>query len=180
MWAWYCLNNNSNNNNNNTPIPYFMLLCFNAPCQFTPLHDLCSHICSLTPFGWLCSLMLNSYFWWDYNFLFMPFWIIPTFSGMQPGCKTRTGCMCTNTDEMKQRKMSKTMWLVMSFTQENAVERHSICRLDSLNTCEDGWGKTHRYCQKHGSQSLRDTSFLFNKCWLPFGRCFIYKNLNKN
>ena len=137
MWAWHCLNNN----NNNTPIPYFMLLCFNAPCQFTPRHDLCLHICSLTPFGWLCSLVLNSYFWWEYNFLFVPFWIIPTFSGMQPGCKTRTGCMCTNTDEMKQRKISKTVWLVMSFTQGNAVDLHSICRLDSLNTCEDGWGK---------------------------------------
>jgi len=34
-----------------------MPLCFNAPCQFTPLHDLYSHICNLTPFGWLCVLV---------------------------------------------------------------------------------------------------------------------------
>jgi hypothetical protein len=56
--------------------------------------------------------------------------------------------------------------------------------VDSLNTYEDGWGKTHRSCQKHGFQSLRDTSFFFF-FFLTNAGCHLedaafITNLNKN
>jgi hypothetical protein len=41
------------------------------------------------PFGWLHSILLTPYFWWEYRFRFMP-----TFSGMQLECATRAGSTC--------------------------------------------------------------------------------------
>ena len=38
---------------------FFTLFCFNAPCQYTTLLNLCSLISGLTPFGWLRSITLN-------------------------------------------------------------------------------------------------------------------------
>jgi hypothetical protein len=70
------------------PSPCFVFLCFNASCQFTPFLNLHCFIFGLTPFGWLCSIILTPYFWWKYHFLFTL-----TFSGMQLGCKTRAGCI---------------------------------------------------------------------------------------
>jgi hypothetical protein len=60
---------------------------FNAPCQFTPLHNLRFLIFGLTPLGWLRSVTLTSYFWWEY-ILFAS-----AFSGTQLGRKTRAGCI---------------------------------------------------------------------------------------
>jgi hypothetical protein len=48
------------------------LLCFKAPCQFITLPNLRSLIFGLTPFGWLHSTTLTSYFWWEFNFWFTP------------------------------------------------------------------------------------------------------------
>jgi hypothetical protein len=49
---------------------YFMPFRFSVPCKFTS-------------FGSLCSFTLIPYFWWEYDFLFMPFSFMCTFSGMQ-------------------------------------------------------------------------------------------------
>ena len=65
---------------------YFTPFYLNTPCQFTPFLNLHFLISSLTPFGWLCSIMLPPYFWWQYHF-----WFMPTFSEMQLGHKTRAG-----------------------------------------------------------------------------------------
>ena len=56
--------------------------------HFLIFHSL---IFSLTPFDWLHSIMLNPHFWWEYHFLFKPFWFMPTFSGTQLGQKHRMG-----------------------------------------------------------------------------------------
>jgi len=40
----------------------FLRLSFNAFCQYTPLLNLDPLIFSLTPFGWLCCIMLTHYF----------------------------------------------------------------------------------------------------------------------
>jgi hypothetical protein len=54
------------------------------PCEVTPLHNLRSLIFCLTPFVWLHSVTLISYFWWEYNF-----WFTTTFSGRQLERKIR-------------------------------------------------------------------------------------------
>ena len=61
---------------------------FNAPSQFTSLISLPSLIFGLTPFGWLQSIMLTHYFWWEYHF-----WYMATFSGRQLGHKIGAGCI---------------------------------------------------------------------------------------
>ena len=76
-----------------TPSHCFTCLCFtpfffNAPCQFASLVNIPTLIFSLTPFGWLHSIMLTHYIWWEYHF-----WFMPTFSGMQLGHKTGDGCI---------------------------------------------------------------------------------------
>jgi len=45
------------------------------------------------PFGWLCSITLTPYLWWEYLFWFLPSWFMLTFSGMQLRHKTRAGCL---------------------------------------------------------------------------------------
>jgi hypothetical protein len=52
--------------------PCFVLLCFNAPCQLTPLLNLPPLIFGLTPFGWLHSIALTPYLLWEYHFCFTP------------------------------------------------------------------------------------------------------------
>jgi hypothetical protein len=52
----------------------------NSPCQFKTLLKFCSLSFSLMPSEGLCSSMLTPYFWWEYHFLFMPFWFVPIFS----------------------------------------------------------------------------------------------------
>jgi hypothetical protein len=76
-----------------TPSPCFTsvsytLSCFNAPCQFTPLLSLRSLIFGLTPVGWLRSITLSPYFWWEYHF-----WFTCTFSEKQLGRKRGAGCI---------------------------------------------------------------------------------------
>lgn len=39
--------------------PCFTSFCFNTPCQFTPLCNLCSLIFSLSPFGWFICMCMN-------------------------------------------------------------------------------------------------------------------------
>jgi hypothetical protein len=65
-----------------TPV-CFTPFCFNVPCQFTPLLNLCSFIFGVAPFGLLCSIMLTPYFWWEYCFWFISFLFMPTFSRTQ-------------------------------------------------------------------------------------------------
>jgi hypothetical protein len=65
--------------------PCCMVVCF-TPVNF-------SAPCKFTSFGSLCSFTLVPYFWWEYNFLFLPFSFIFTFSGMQKGHETRAGCI---------------------------------------------------------------------------------------
>jgi hypothetical protein len=72
-----------------TPSPCFMPFCFNTPCQFTPLFNLFLFVFGLTL--WLVYFhLLKPFFIWEYNFFFIPFWIMPTFSGTQLGYKTRS------------------------------------------------------------------------------------------
>jgi hypothetical protein len=47
----------------------------------------------------LCSIMLTPDFWLEYCFWFTPFLFTPTSSGMQLGCKTRSGCICVVADK---------------------------------------------------------------------------------
>jgi uncharacterized membrane-anchored protein YitT (DUF2179 family) len=75
------------------PTHYFTCMCFtpfffNTPCQFTSLVNIPTLIFGLTPLGWLHSIMLTHYIWWEYYF-----WFMPTFSGMQLGHKTGAGCV---------------------------------------------------------------------------------------
>jgi hypothetical protein len=67
---------------------------YHACCQYTTLLNLPPPIFSLTPFGWLHSIILFYYFLWKYQFWFMPFWFMPTFSGTQLWHKTKTWCTC--------------------------------------------------------------------------------------
>lgn len=57
------------------------------------LHQFNFHslIFNLTPLGWLHYILLTTYFSWEYNFPFTPFWFMPTISEMQLGCKTMAG-----------------------------------------------------------------------------------------
>jgi len=67
--------------------------CFNVPCHVTPLHNLRSPTFALTPFGWLLSIMLTTYF--DLNIIFdLRLFFTPTFARKQTGHKTRVGCNC--------------------------------------------------------------------------------------
>lgn len=79
--------------------PYFMHICLTPNCcyasyQFTPFHV----IFGVTPFGWLLSILLTSYFWWECHFSFTPFWFMSTFTGTQLACKTSL-CVFTFTFE---------------------------------------------------------------------------------
>ena len=58
----------------------------------------------------------------------------------------------------------------MYFTQENAVDLHSV--VQSLNNSDDGWGKTCRSCQKHDCVTAW-SSF----SWSPFARYFVRSKL---
>jgi hypothetical protein len=75
---------------NTKPLYYaclFHALLRNASCQYMPLLNLHPLIFGLTPFCWLCSVMLILYFGWnifDSQFLF---------GGMQVGFERRAGCM---------------------------------------------------------------------------------------
>ena len=68
---------------------FFYTDYFNVPYQFTPFLNMCSLSFSLTPFGWLCSTMLNLSFRWKYHFLFMPLWLCPLFHECNYGIKHR-------------------------------------------------------------------------------------------
>jgi len=70
--------------------PFWIYDC----CHYTPLLNLPPLIFSLTPFGWLHSIIPFHYFLQEYYFLFMTFWFMPTLSGTQLGHKTRTSCTC--------------------------------------------------------------------------------------
>ena len=65
--------------------PFFYAFISNTPCQVTLL-NLCSLIFGRTPFDWLRSFTLTSYFGEGYRFR-----LTTTFSGTQLGHKTRTG-----------------------------------------------------------------------------------------
>ena len=49
----------------------FTPFCFNASWKFTLLRNFCCRIFGLMPFGWLHSIMLIPYFWWDCHSWFM-------------------------------------------------------------------------------------------------------------
>ena len=66
---------------------FFCLIAIASPQHFL----ICFHIFDLLAFGWfLCFLYQPCIFLREYHFLLMP-----TFSGMQLQCKTRTLCTCT-------------------------------------------------------------------------------------
>jgi hypothetical protein len=78
LTQYFIIKSNYVYNSRNTS---FTSLCytpfyFNALCQFTPLLNLRSLIFGLTPFGWLLFIVLTSYFWWEYNFLFTTFFAL--------------------------------------------------------------------------------------------------------
>jgi hypothetical protein len=67
---------------------FYALFCYNDP--FNLYHFLiCSLIFGITPFDWLRYITLNPYFWWKYNFWFMPFLFTPTFSFVQLGWENK-------------------------------------------------------------------------------------------
>jgi hypothetical protein len=92
----------------NTIRPHFQPVCFTsfpftAPYQFTPLLNLPPLTSGLTLCGWFVPCM---YFFLGgggaYNFRFMPFWFMPTFSWMQLRHITRP----------RHNLTSKICWLV--------------------------------------------------------------------
>jgi len=75
-------------------LPFVLhLFCFSAPCHYTSLFNLDPVIFGGTLFGWFISLYLNTFFLWEYHFLFMPLWFMPTFSGTKLGHRTRRYCI---------------------------------------------------------------------------------------
>ena len=59
----------------------FTPFCFNVPCQFSQLLNLCPVIFSLTLFGWFISI--------SFSLWFMSFLFTSIFSGTKLGCKRR-------------------------------------------------------------------------------------------
>jgi hypothetical protein len=99
----------------NTPRFCFMLFCFNAPCQFTPLLNLRCLLFGFMRFGRFICISL-SLFLWEYYFLFRPFWFSPTFSGTQLGRKTGTWCNVKNLllcHNKRSVTITKTIWLML-------------------------------------------------------------------
>jgi hypothetical protein len=53
--------------NGKSTVVFWLYFCH---LVITPLHNLRYLVLGLTPFGWLRSVTLTSYFWWEYQFLF--------------------------------------------------------------------------------------------------------------
>jgi hypothetical protein len=71
--------------------------CFNTPCQYTPLPNLCPLIFGLTPFDWLYSVTLtHTYSIISYGNIIFDLHVLDftlTFSAMQLGLKTKAWCI---------------------------------------------------------------------------------------